>query len=352
MAGDLPAIRRRRRAVVAAVLLLVGIVASVVVSAVVGQFHASIGEVVDSLRRVVVDGVDYRLDRTDALLWTVRFPRAVLAVVVGAALAVAGAAMQGVFANPLADPSIIGINAGAAVGAGAVLVAGVSTAASLWLLPGAALIGATAVALAVWWLARAADTAAVVMLILVGVAINAVAVAATSVLIFIGAGAARDQVIFWQLGTLARASWPTVALTAAVTAAALAILLTVHRRLDVLALGDVSAQASGVAVRRLRALVVLVVALLTAVAVAAAGVVAFVGLIVPQAIRLTVGPAHRYLLPLSALGGALLISTLDIAARTVVPFADLPLGVFTAAIGAPVFLLLLRRTLRGLRGTA
>ncbi len=342
-----------RRAALAGIVLSVALVAAMILAAVAGQFATDVGDVIGSLARSVrglfgaagAAGDDQL--RLDAALWAVRFPRAALAVLVGACLAVAGALMQGVFANPLAEPSIIGINSGASVGASAVFVLGLGS--SLWALPVAAFTGALAVALAVWTLSRMGGTAAVITLILTGIAVNAVAAAMTSFLIFLGDSASREQVIFWQLGTLAGATWPAVAATAVVFAAGFAGCLAVRRQIDVLALGDAAASSTGVAVERLRVIAILLVSILTAVAVAFGGVIAFVGLIVPHAIRLAVGPSHRYLIPLSALGGALLLSAADIAARTVIPFADLPIGIFTAVVGGPLFLVMLRRTLRGYR---
>lgn len=342
----------RTRVAVVTVVLLLALAGSIVASATVGQFATSVGDVTGSLWRAATHGIGSvtgpAADRIDAALWTIRFPRATLGLLVGACLAVAGAVLQGVFANPLAEPSIIGVNAGASVGASIVFVFGLAMT-STWALPAAAFAGALAVALAVWALARSGGTAAVLTVILTGIAINAVAAAATSFLIFLGDTASREQIIFWQLGTLAGATWQSVGVTAIVFAAGFAGCLAIRRRVDVLALGDAAAQATGVAVERLRVTAIVLVAVLTAVAVAFGGVIAFVGLIVPHALRLVVGPSHRYLVPLSALGGAVLLSLADIAARTVIPFADLPIGIFTAVVGGPLFLLMLRRTLRGYR---
>lgn len=339
---------RARRAAIAAAILVIALLATLLISASVGQFGTSVGDVAGSILRALrgAPAGDDDTARLDAALWAVRFPRAALGVLVGAALAVAGAVMQGVFANPLAEPSIIGVNSGASVGASVVFVFGLG-AASTWALPVAAFLGALTVALAVWALSRIGGVAAVITLILTGIAINAVAAAATSFLIFLGDTGSREQIVFWQLGTLAGTRWSAVAVTAAVFALGLAGCLAVRRQLDVLALGDTAAAATGVAVERLRIVAIVLVSVLTAVAVGFAGVIAFVGLIVPHAIRLAVGPAHRYLIPLSALGGAVLLGLADIAARTVIPFADLPIGIFTAVVGGPLFLILLRRTLRG-----
>lgn len=341
-----PARPRGRRALIAGIALAVALVVSLVVSASIGQFQASPSEVVRSLFDGLVNGIDPGRSQVDGVLWSIRFPRAALAALIGASLAVAGAVMQGVFANPLAEPSIIGVNAGASVGAAVVFVFGFSQTA-VWTLPFAAFLGAMGTAFAVWGLSRVGGTASVLTLILTGIAVNAVAVAITSFLIFMGDRASREQVIFWQLGTLAGASWVDVGVTAAVFTTGFIACMAIRRQIDVLALGDAAASSTGVSVERLRFGALVLVSVLTAAAVAFAGVIAFVGLIVPHALRLAVGPSHRALVPLSALGGAVLLSIADVAARTVVPFADLPIGIFTAVVGGPLFLVMLRRTLSG-----
>ncbi|MEQ6896404.1 iron ABC transporter permease [Microbacterium sp. KR10-403] len=348
-AASTPLPRRSKRAVraaIAAAVLGVAVLGVVLLSATVGQFAATPGEVIDAFVGVVFGGADPNATRAGAVLWQIRFPRAALGLLAGACLAVAGAVMQGVFANPLAEPSIIGVNSGASIGATTVIVFGFAAAAP-WMLPIAAFAGAIVVTLVVWALARTGGKAAVLTLVLTGIAINAISTAVTSFLIFLGDTSSREQVIFWQLGTLADANWPAVAMIAGVFVLGFAGCLAIRRPLDVLALGDTSAAASGVHVERVRIAAILLSCLLTGVAVAFGGMIAFVGLIVPHALRLIVGPSHRHLVPLSALGGAVLLGLADIAARTLVPFADLPIGIFTALVGGPLFLVLLRRTLRG-----
>lgn len=343
--------RRAARAWAAAVVLVVALVAVVLVSASLGQFSTSVQQVIDSIGRVLFAGADPLNDRVDATLWTIRFPRTLLALVVGACLAVAGTVMQGLFANPLAEPSIIGVSSGASVGACVAIVFGFSAAAP-WTLPAGAFAGALVVTAVVWALSRSGGRAVVLTLVLTGIAINAVAGAATSFLVFLGDTSSREQIVFWQMGTLSNATWEHVGLTGLVLVLGFAACLTLRSRLDVLALGDRSAAASGINVERLRILAILLVCVLTGVAVAFAGVISFVGLIVPHTLRLIVGPSHRYLVPLSALGGAVLLGLADIAARTVIPFGDLPVGIFTALVGGPLFLVLLRRTLKRPGGAA
>lgn len=328
------------------IVLIVAAVAAATTATFVGQFDASLGEVIASVNRVVFHGGSPLDDRLDAVLWTIRFPRMLLGVLVGASLAVGGAVMQGVFANPLAEPSIVGVASGGSVGATLMIVFGF-TSVNAWFLPAGAFAGALIATLAVWSFAKSGGKTAVLTLVLAGIAINAVAAAATSFLIFLGDTSSREQVIFWQLGTLSDARWSSVAVTGIVFAVGFTGCVIIRKQLDLLALGDNSAASTGVRVDRLRVGAILLVCLLTGVAVAFSGVIAFVGLIVPHTLRLVVGPSHRYLVPLSALGGAMLLSLADVAARTAVPFADLPIGIFTAVVGGPLFLLLLRRTLRG-----
>ncbi|MGO1319785.1 MAG: FecCD family ABC transporter permease [Galactobacter sp.] len=326
-------------------LLFVAAITVIVVSSIVGQYDATAKDVFGAIWRIVFLGADPLDNPLDAALWTVRFPRVTLSLLVGAALAVAGTVMQGVFANPLAEPSVIGVSSGASVGACIAIVFGYS-ATNTWALPSFAFIAAVIVTFIIWGLSRVSGKAVVLTLVLTGIAINAIAGAATSFLIFLGDTSSREQVIFWQMGTLSNATWVQTGIVAPVFLVGMIGCVWMSSRLDVLALGDQSAAASGINVERLRIIAIILVCILTGVAVAFTGIISFVGLIVPHALRLIVGPSHRYLVPLSAVGGAVLLGAAGIAARTVIPFADLPVGIFTAVVGGPLFLLLLRRTLK------
>lgn len=336
---------RGARAWLVGVILFVAVIAVIVVSSIVGQYDATAKDVFGAIWRIVFQGADPLDNPSDAALWTIRFPRVALSLLVGAALAVAGTVMQGVFANPLAEPSVIGVSSGASVGACVAIIFGFSATAA-WTLPTFAFIAAMVVTFLIWGLSRVAGKAVVLTLVLTGIAINAIAGAATSFLIFLGDTTSREQVIFWQMGTLSNALWSNIWIVAPVFVVGFVACVMISGKLDVLALGDQSASASGINVERLRVIAIVVVCVLTGAAVAFAGIISFVGLIVPHALRLIVGPSHRYLVPLSALGGAVLLGAADIAARTVIPFADLPVGIFTAVVGGPLFLLLLRRTLK------
>ena len=337
--------RVRRAALVGAGLAAV-LAALVLVSAGTGQFPIAASDIFDSvLRRVNGTAPAGDAVLIDGTLWSVRFPRLMLGILVGAALGMAGALMQGVFGNPLAEPGVIGVGSGAAVGACLVIVLGFD-AMTPFALPAAAFIGGLLTTAGVYLLSRGAGRSMVLTLVLTGIAINAVAGAVISFLVFVADTSSREQIIFWQMGSLGGATWTAVGAVAVVMALGTAGALAMSRRLDLLALGEQGARHAGVNVERLRIGAIVCVALLTSAAVAYAGVIGFVGLIVPHALRLVVGPSHRYLIPLSAVGGAVLLSGADLVARTAIAYADLPIGIFTALVGGPVFFLLLRRTLR------
>lgn len=273
----------------------------------------------------------------------VRFPRVLLAVSVGAALATAGAVMQGVFGNPLAEPALVGVSPGAAVGASLVIVTGVSTLGE-WTVALAAFASGLFATMLVYLLSRSGGRTEVVTLILTGVAVTAVAFAIVAFLTFVADPQAREQIVFWQLGSLNGARWNAVAAVMPMTAVGLAVTFSRARQLDLLSLGERSARHLGVRVERLRITSIVAVALLAGGAVAFAGVIGFVGLVVPHLIRMVIGPAHRPLIIASALVGGLLLVAADLAARTAIPYADLPLGMITALVGGPFFFWLLRRT--------
>jgi iron complex transport system permease protein len=329
-------------------VFLVGLGAALVLLALVaagtGQVRVPPAEVLGSLlHRAGLDiGPMPSAPQGENALWVVRFPRVVLAVVVGAALGCAGALMQGVFGNPLAEPGIIGVSSGAAVGAATAIVTGLSTLGG-WTVAGAAFAGGLAAALLVYSMSRSGGRTEVVTLVLTGIAVNAVAGALIGLVMFFGDADAVRAIAFWQLGSLAQATWASVATTLPCAAAGIAVALAAARRLDLLALGDRPARHLGVHVERLRIGMIGVTALLAASAVAFTGVISFVGLVVPHLVRMVAGPGHRTLLPASALAGAIVVVVADLVARTLVDYQELPLGVLTAVVGGPCFFWLLRR---------
>ena len=327
---------------------LAALLASILIGGLIGP--ASIG-FVDTTKAMIdlLPGIDLTTGLTErelGILQLVRFPRVILAVVVGAALSISGAAYQGVFRNPLADPYLLGVAAGAGLGATLAIVAGGGGDGPVPFIPAAAFIGAVAGVLLSYGLGRTVGGArTVTSLILAGVAIASFLTAIQTYVQQRNAETLRE-VYDWILGRLATTGWGDVRLILPyVLVSTVAILL--HRRaLDVMAVGDEEASALGLQVGRTRLIVVAAATLGTAAAVAVAGLIGFVGIIVPHAVRLVAGTSYRRLLPLSAvLGGAFLVVA-DIVARSALAPAEVPIGVVTAFLGAPFFVLVLRTSRR------
>jgi iron complex transport system permease protein len=327
------------------VLLAVALVVISVVAAGIGQVRVPPAEVIGSLlHRIGLDvGPMPSHPQGENALWNVRFPRVVLGILVGAALGCAGAVMQGVFGNPLAEPGVIGVSSGAAVGAFAVIVSGVATFGN-WTMAVAAFLGGLIATLVVYALSRSGGRTEVVTLILTGVAVNAVTTAIIGILTFVSDDDARTAMAFWQLGSLNRATWSADLVVLPCLVVGIVVAVAHGRQLDLLALGERSARHLGVDVPRLQLVLVVTAALLTATAVAFTGVIGFVGLVVPHLIRMIAGPGHRVLVLASALGGATVLVAADLFARTAVEHQEVPLGVLTALVGGPFFFWLLRRT--------
>lgn len=344
---------RPARVVPLTIGLVIALVLLALVAAGSGQLHVPPLEVLGSvLHKIGLDaGPMPSHPNGDAALWSIRFPRVVMAMLVGAALATAGAVMQGVFGNPLAEPGVVGVSSGAAFAACLSIVFGLSFFGSFTIAV-LAFAGGLATTLLVYLLARSNGRTEVVTLVLTGVAVNAVAGAGIAFLTFLGDTQAREQIVFWQLGSLNGTRWQYVGIVAPLVAVGLIASLVLARRLDLLSLGERAARHVGVDVERLRIVAVVVVALLTSAAVAFCGIISFVGLVVPHLVRMVVGPGHRVLVPLSALGGAVLVLAADLVARTAVAYADLPIGMLTALVGGPFFFWLIRRTRRSAGGWA
>ncbi len=281
----------------------------------------------------------------DAVLWSIRLPRVLLGVAVGAALGIAGAAFQGIFRNPLADPQLIGVSSGAAFGSvvGVLALQGTLGAVAE---PIGAIVGGLGAVAAVFSFARYQGRTEVVTLVLAGLAIGAIGAALASFISVAADDARLGSVVFYSLGSLGVATWDRFWLTAPFMAVAVALLPVAARRLDLILLGEREAGHLGVDVDRVRVIVGSLATLAVAASVAAAGVIGFVGLVVPHAIRRIAGPAHRLLLPASAIGGAALVVLVDTVARTLASPLEIPIGLLTAIIGGPVFLVLVARTRR------
>lgn len=336
----------RQRPVVVLAVLTLALVASVLVGVAVGAYPVSPGEIVGAVTRAATGQPAIGL--RDSVVWDIRVPRVVLAGLVGSCLGVAGAVMQGVFANPLAEPGLVGVSSGAAVGAVLAIVAG-ATALGFWVQPMAAFAGGLAVTAGVYLLSRVNGRSEVLTLLLTGIAVNAFAGAVIGLLMTVSDDAELRSITFWNLGSVSTATWAAVLTVLPFAVLGLVASVWLARPLDLLALGERAAGHLGLRLEQVRRTAILVTALLTAAAVAVAGIIGFVGLVVPHIVRLAIGPGHRLLLPASALAGATLLILADLLSRTVAAPREIPLGVVTALLGSPVFFALLRREHR-LRG--
>lgn len=294
---------------------------------------------------VVAGGLAGHPENTVAgiIVWQIRLPRVLLAAVVGAALTTAGAVVQVLVRNALADPFLLGVSSGASVGATAVLLLGAFASLGVWAISVGSVLGALAAMAAVFLVSRSGSGLAPTQLILCGVVLAALFESVTSFLIFRGNPQATQSVLFWLLGSFGLASWNQLPIPAAALAVAMAYLLAQGRNLNALAMGAEPAASLGVDVRRLRRNLFLVTSLMAGVAVAVSGIIGFVGLVVPHIVRLMVGSDHRRVLPTGVLFGASFMVLGDLLARTIVAPQEMPIGVITAFIGAPTLIVLIRR---------
>lgn len=277
------------------------------------------------------------------IVWELRLPRALLAFLVGATLATVGVVVQTLARNALADPFILGVSSGASVGAVSVLLLGLLSGLGAYALAFGGFAGALAAVAVVFVLAQQRGHLDPLRLILTGVSVAFCCEALTGLMVFLSDPRSAHRVLFWLLGSCARATWPGLLLPAAVLVLGVLVLLARAGHLNALAAGAEAAVTLGVDVRRLRLLLFFTASLLTGVAVASAGVIGFVGLILPHLVRLLVGTDHRRVLPVAVLAGGLFLVWADTLARVLAAPAELPVGVLTAGVGGPVFLLLLRR---------
>lgn len=278
------------------------------------------------------------------IVWLIRAPRVVVAGLAGAALAVAGAQLQGVFRNPLAEPSVIGVSQGAALGAVVAFVTGLAARTALWL-PLFAFVGAFVALLLVYLIASGGGRTPVATLLLAGIALGAMLSAAASLLIslsFVDWQVAAE-IVFWMMGGLESRTWTHVWISLPFVVLGVALSMWYSRDLDLMLLGEETSASLGVEVEAVKGVILTTAAILTGSAVAVSGVVGFAGLVVPHAIRLVLGPAHRALLPACVISGAAFLIVCDLIARTIHSPTEVRLGIVTAAFGAPFFLYLLRR---------
>ena len=340
-----PVARRRRPTLPWAIVAAAALLSAVVTGVLVGPVDIALADIARSaLARVPGVALDSPLGATEeAILWELRLPRVALGALVGATLAVAGASYQGVFRNPLADPYLLGVAAGAGLGATLAIAYGRGGG---YLLPLAAFAGAVAAVLAAYGVGRTlGGERTTATLILAGVTVAAFF---TAVQTFVQQQHSEtlDEVYAWLLGGLSTAGWHDVALVAPYALVASVALIAARRVLDVLAVGDEEARSLGLNVARVRLLIVAAATLGTAAAVAVGGLIGFVGIIVPHLIRLAVSSSYRVIVPLSLLVGGAFLVLADVVARTALAPAELPIGVVTAFIGAPFFALVLRTSSR------
>lgn len=299
----------------------------------VGSTFISVGDVASSLAGSAPDAM------MSTIVLDIRLPRALLSMIVGGGVAVAGAAIQGLFRNPLADPALIGVSSGAALFGSAFIVLGFGNGVvGMVGVPGAAFIGGLTATLLVLEIGRRGGT--ISSMLLAGVAINAIAIAGVGIFSYLASDLQLRSVAFWALGSFGAASWSGVTVSLVIPVAIVLLGLDAHR-LNVMTLGDAEAGHLGIDVPALRFRVIVLTALVVGVGVALAGVIAFVGLIVPHLVRLTLGSNHRFVLPGSAMLGALLVILADCLSRVVVSPAELPVGILTALIGGPFFIWLI-----------
>ncbi len=342
-----PIEHRRYSVGLVCVLLTAALLVAVVVSTLIGagvSLRQALSVVAAELH-VGGGGIDPEVrSRVEDILWNIRLPRVVLGALVGAALGVAGAVMQGLFRNPMAGPFVVGVSSGAGLGA-AIALKWVD----FWLLgfssvPVLAFVGASGVTILVYVLSRRGGEVPIATLLLTGIAVGSLCSALTAIVIVLSDAGEVRGIVFWLMGRLSLRFWdPHVKMMLPYALVGIALTMLYARDLNVLSLGDESAQHLGLEVRRTKLILLLVASLLAAGAVAVSGVIAFVGLVVPHLMRLLVGPDHRGLIPASALGGAALLVVADLLARMVLAPAELPVGIMTSLLGCPFFLYLLHR---------
>ena len=332
-------------------LIVVGLLAllllSVGVAMAVGSEKIALGEIYRVLWRHLTPGATPLLDETaDRIVWQLRMPRVLLALLVGGGLSIIGVAMQTLVRNPLAEPYILGISSGASAGAALFYLGFLPPLLSQTLsLPLAAFIGGLLSITVVYLVARTGSRVSVARLLLAGVAMSSFMAAIMACVTYASPNPQKlHAVLFWLLGSFSSTHWDLLPLPAVVTGGGLLLMIGLARPLDAMLVGDEPAHSLGVPVEATKRLLIVLAALVTGILVASSGAIGFVGLIVPHAVRSVVGVTHRRLVPLSFLAGALFLLWADIAARVLLPGEELPVAVITAVCGVPFFLVLLRRS--------
>jgi iron complex transport system permease protein len=315
-------------------ILVIALVISGITSIAVGAASIPFAEVMSALMG------DELSVRNRTILIDIRLPRTLLAMLVGAGVATSGAAIQGLFRNPLADPALIGVSGGAAVFAAGYLVLGAELGLSSFGLSGSAFAGGLLTTWLVVEIGRRGGT--ISSMLLAGIAINAVALSGVGIFSYLSTDGELRSVAFWALGSLNGADWNSIAI-AALILVVIAIFYFRSEKLNAITLGDTEAGHLGISVPRLRIEIVVLTALATGISVALCGVIAFIGLVVPHLIRLTLGSNHHIVIPGSALLGGSLLVLADLLSRTLLSPAELPVGIITALLGGPFFIYLIVR---------
>ncbi|MBO9541421.1 iron ABC transporter permease [bacterium] len=350
IAPDRHGLRARAALVGLTGLLVVAVFAAIGIGALAISPGQAIGILAERLGLAASGSADPTLA---GVLFGIRLPRVLLAAVIGAGLAAAGVAMQGIFRNPLADPGLVGVSSGAALAATAAIVLGQGLASrlphplGLMLTPVAAFVGSVLTTFLVWRLATRSRQTALTTMLLAGIAINAIAGAGTGILTYMASDPQLRNVTFWSMGSLNGATWTTLGIVTPFVGLTLIGLPWVARALNVMALGEADARHLGIAVERIKRLTIVLAALAVGASVAMVGMIGFIGLVAPHLVRLMLGPDHRVLLPGASLVGATLLVLADLASRVVVAPAELPIGILTAFLGGPFFLWLLLRAQNG-----
>jgi heme transport system permease protein len=341
LAGDRSSLGR-----LAVVLLVALLLATMAVSMTTGASGASALNLIGSWFGGSIDDPAALL-RDQTVIYNIRLPRMILGVLVGAALATSGLLMQGLFRNPLADPGLVGVSAGAGLGAVGIIVLGTTMLAPLTALLGiyslqiASFIGGLITTFILYRVATKAGQTAIATMLLAGIAIGALAGAVTGVLVYLATDNQLRDLTFWGLGSLSGANWTKIMASGPIIMAALIASSFLAKGLNALTLGEATAGHLGLPVQRFKLAAIVAVAAATGASVAVSGGIGFVGIVVPHLLRLVIGPDHRYLLPASALLGASFLLMADAISRLVVAPAELPIGIVTAAVGGPFFLWIL-----------
>lgn len=337
--------RHARKATGWSIFLLLALLATFVVCVGIGSVPVSAAETINIVSHHLF-GTELQVESVkNTIVWDIRVPRAILGMVVGAGLAVAGAILQTLVRNMLADPYIIGINGGASTGAALAILFGMGSALGDYALQGSAFLGAIAASLVLYAVARSQGRLTSIRLLMAGVALGYALSAVTSFLIFASGNAEGSRsVMFWLLGSLGLAKWDlALGITVIVVLIGLCIGVIWGRNLDALGIGDETALTAGINPERFRLAMLVVSCLLVGAIVAMAGSISFVGLVIPHLARRAVGGSHRAMLPVAALLGAVLLMWADIGARMLLAPRELSIGIITALVGAPFLLILVRR---------